>query len=301
MLWRALSPMTALVVAFRIMPAKVAALGVAAASAAPAGIQAGSLVAAFLATAIWAAGAAAQTLQPLDSQQTGRAWDAVGRLEIDGTDFCTGALIAEDIVLTAAHCLFDPETGARVSVDRLQFRAGWRNGRASAYRRAAHAVVHSGFDYAGGAGADRVGDDLALIALQHPIRNMAIAPFTTGAPPRPGDRVGVVSYAHDRAEAPSLETGCGVLARQDRMVVLDCIADFGSSGAPVFRFTDSGPRIVSVISAKAQIDGGPVSLGSEIAPSLTRLRAALDTAGRQTLRADTRRDTGAKFVVAPGR
>ena len=57
-------------------------------------------------------------LQRLDTADAGREWEAVGRLDIDGVGFCTGALIAPDIVLTAAHCLFDKESKALIEIGR---------------------------------------------------------------------------------------------------------------------------------------------------------------------------------------
>jgi len=86
----------------------------------------------------------------------------------------------------------------------------------------------------------------------------------------------VVSYAHDRAESPSLQERCRVLARRSGMLILSCSVDFGSSGAPVFVVDDSGvARIVSVISAKAQIAGRDVALGTRLEKPLGDLMALM--------------------------
>lgn len=244
----------------------------------------------------------AQGLFSLESNEDGRKWEAVGRLEISGKAFCTGALIAPDVVLTAAHCLYDAATGARVPVEEIQFLAGWRNGRAAAYRRVRKAVAHPDYAYTGPSDSSRVRNDLALVQLQHPIRNTTISPFATDTRPATGDRVGVVSYAHDRSEAPSLQELCQVVARQDGMLILSCSVDFGASGSPVFSFDDDGiPRIVSVISAKAQANGKAVSLATDLQEPLKVLNIALTAstnrgAGLETMAAGARRETGAKFI-----
>lgn len=246
--------------------------------------------------------AGAQGLFSMTSTEDGRRWEAVGRLELAGKGFCTGALIAPEVVLTAAHCLYDPSTGERLAVEQMQFLAGWRNGRAAAYRYVRRAVPHPGFEYRGPANPDRVRTDLALIELQHPIRNTTIEPFGLQPGPGEGTRVGVVSYAHDRSEAPSLQDLCEVLARQDGMQVLSCTVDFGASGSPVFLFDRAGtPRIVSVVSSKAEANGDPVALATELDGPLQELMDMLEAkqdpgAGLERLAAGDRRATGAKFV-----
>ena len=239
-----------------------------------------------------------ERLRRLNTGDDGRAWQAVGRLDIGGTGFCTGALIAPNLVLTAAHCLFDKSTNERIDHKAVEFLAGWRNGRASAYRGIRRAVVHPDYEFGGDVSSKRVHYDLALLELDQPIRNNAVKPFGTAARPRKGDQVGVVSYAKDRAEAPSLQEVCVVLARQEGILVTSCLVDFGSSGAPIFTFKDGKAHIVSVVSAKAEVDGEKVSLGTALGAPLARLRAELvaQKDGEIVLVNGMRRDTGAKFI-----
>lgn len=247
-------------------------------------------------------------LQRLDTGDESRGWEAVGRLDIDGKGFCTGALVADDLVLTAAHCLYDRHTGTRIDPTKIEFRAGWRNGRAEAYRNVRRAVVHPEYRYGASVSTKRVQDDVALLELEMPIRNTTVIPFETEPTARAGTRIGVVSYAHDRAEAPALQEICSVMARQEGILILSCDVDFGSSGAPVFSIEEGKPRIVSVISAKAEVEGRPVALGMQLDAPLAALKAELSAgkgvflgpAPRQSrvVVGGQRNDTGAKFIRA---
>lgn len=259
--------------------------------------------------ALAAAPAAAEegALKSLATSDQGRGWEAVGRLEMGDKSFCTGALIAPDMVLTAAHCLYHMDTGELIDPAGIEFRAGWRNGRAEAYRGVRRALTHPQYVYKGRNQLDRVALDVALLQLDRPIRNIRVTPFSTAEAPGVGARVGVISYAQDRSEAPSWESGCEVMERRGGVLMFTCSVDFGSSGAPVFTIGAQGPQVASVISAKATMEGRPVALGTELAPLLEVLMAEMSSGGDVLNRGGAvrflggesggeRREIGARFV-----
>lgn len=214
-------------------------------------------------------------LRRLDSGVDATAWEAVGRLDIEGSGFCTGSLIEPNLVLTAAHCLYDKETGGQIDHESIEFLAGWRNGRASAYRAVRRTVIHPDYSYQGELESGDVRNDLALLELVHPIRDGRIIPFETAPQPEVGARIGVVSYAKDRSEAPSLQEVCEIVASKEGILVTSCSVDFGASGAPIFVFSEGQVKIVSVVSAKAEMNGNEVSLGMTLEAPLQELRDAL--------------------------
>lgn len=251
---------------------------------------------------VWPSAIVAEDLVSFDTGEDLRGWEAVGRLDLAGQGYCTGTLISDDVVLTAAHCVYDKKTNTQIDPKSITFHAGYRNGHATAQRIVRDVFTHPQYDFDGAPGAERVSNDVALLQLHHPIHKTSIRPFPTDMNPKAGDSVGVLSYGKGRDSAPSLEQACGVLSRQDGVIVMDCDVEFGSSGSPVFSFDRYGsPHIVSVVSAKATSNGQKISLGTSLARPLRDLKAAVARnkgigASVDVIRAGERRATGAKFV-----
>ncbi|SPH24155.1 hypothetical protein DEA8626_03204 [Defluviimonas aquaemixtae] len=251
--------------------------------------------------AILSAGAAfAETapLKRLTLRQDVLGFEAVGRLEIGDKGYCTGVLIAPDLVLTAAHCLFDRRTGAAEDVGLIDFRAGLHDGTTIAESSVARAVTHPAYDPGHEGDISSIRHDVALLELAAPIPAATAAPFAVRRL-RPGARaVSVVSFARGRDAAPSWQDGCEVIGRQQGLLAVDCDLSFGSSGAPVFDRTGGRPNIVAIISSGGMMGDRTVALGMDLPGPIADLQEALRT-GR-----DVRVASGTPGVrarrIAPG-
>lgn len=190
-------------------------------------------------------------------------WEAVGRVELSGTGYCTGVLIAPDQVLTAAHCVYD-QNNKLLSTDRLQFRAGLRDGVSVADRPVTQIAAHQRYNPKIRTSAQTIRYDVALLKLESPISSFEAAPFALHRGISKGSRVSVVSYGRGRDAALSWQRDCGVLGRSQGLVAFDCNITYGSSGAPVFQKENGRGRILSLVSAGAVGDGPPLAWGMEL-------------------------------------
>jgi len=251
--------------------------------------------------------AAAQSstgLKRLTLRQDLLGWEAVGRLDIGAKGYCSGTLIAPDLVLTAAHCIVS--RGTPVDVSTLTFRAGLRDGRSVAERAVARAVMHPNYRPGGGSTAANIRYDAALLQLAQPIPAGLASPFTVSRVIGATPTVSVVSYAQDRDEALSWQGACQVLGRQAGLLAFDCDVTFGASGAPVFDRSGPRARIVSLISSGRRAEDESLAFGMELPGVVADLKAALrsgvgvfpkpEISARRLKVGGTNAGTGAKFL-----
>jgi protease YdgD len=230
----------------------------------------------FIFACLLATAAAAQEnsgLEELVTREDLRGFEPVGRVDVDGGGFCTGALIAADLVLTAAHCVFSPD-GTPVDAGRIVFKAGFARGTSIAEVPVIRTVVDPAYRMIDPAPLEMIERDVALLQLADPIPSALISPFTVARPGN-GDAVSVVSYAEGREETLSWQRVCTVIGREGTLIAMDCDVSFGSSGAPVLDRSGYRAKIVSIASAGSEIDGETVSIGMELPATVDRLKAAL--------------------------
>ncbi len=234
-------------------------------------------------------------------------WEAVGRLDFGGGGFCTGTLIAQDLVLTAAHCALDKSTGKPYPPGALTFRAGLSDGNSLADRKVVQIASHPDFVANQPVSAPRVRVDVALMRLERPIPYSIADPFAFFQGRVSGSEISIASYGQGREEAITRQRSCEILQRAQGLIAFDCDVTFGSSGSAIL--AKNGPRwqILSVVSAVGHDGRRKVGYGMELPKIVSDLKTILrrDKKGpkasiRRLQPGSDKSSSGAKFISIDG-
>lgn len=243
-------------------------------------------------------------LTALDQRADVLGLEAIGRLD-SPHGYCSGTLIAPDLVLTAAHCVFHSETGQAYEADDLTFRAALSGSNALAERRALRIAVDPKYDPSGPLSYERVAADVALVLLNDPIPTTVAAPFALHSGTALDGPVSVVSYGRGRTDHMSWQKACNIVARNQGVFVMDCNVTYGSSGSAVFAREHGRYRIVSLNSAIGTFRGKKAAFGMELKHKVAALKRTIrstpvqrkTSAKRLTVGSDGARNSGqARFV-----
>jgi len=173
-------------------------------------------------------------------------WDAVAKVQTNIGEHCSGVLIAPAVVLTAAHCLYNPRTRALLQPVSVHVLLGYQRAQYRWHRRVAGFTVGAGFD--GTKGGPHTAD-WARLELTEAVPPPPLPLFDGGV--GAGMAVALAGYNQDRAQLLMADLGCRVLrvaatAGNATLVAHDCEGTRGTSGGPLLARRDHGWAVIGI-------------------------------------------------------
>ncbi len=189
---------------------------------------------------------------PVDVAQD--PWRSVGKVQTNLGGRCTGALVAPRLVLTAAHCLFNPRTQAMLPASSLHVLFGYQRGEYRTHATVERYIADPAFDgrkNRGRLSPDNAHVDWALLvlapvpAVAEPVLPLVAKPLPAGTPLTLG------GFNQDRSHLMLADPACTILGWGNfpngaPMMLHDCSATRGTSGGPILARRDGRWEVIGI-------------------------------------------------------